>query len=164
MKRKRRQLIAVVVGAVAVASLASWYSIYLEQTRIKGFTFGNELLQIQEELDEIQREFETHRVESEEGRISEEDLVERTREYVSNLEGILPRYDALDPPPTFISSVDLFNLSAKSQAESARELLLWLETGDASHKIRSDELFQESFEYELTALASYNEARGASSP
>jgi len=51
-----------------------------------------------------------------------------------------------------------------TQLESDKLLKKWIETGDNSTKIRSDEIMQQSFEYETSALASYNTAKKGYTP
>src|SRR3970282_1966250 len=55
-----------------------------------------------------------------------------------------------------------FLVSAQTQLESDKQLVEWIKTGDDSARVRSDSLLQESFEYEMAALASYNLAKGQS--
>ena len=152
---------AAVAGIVAVAVA---YSYALEQTKERGFEFGNDLSLIQDDLKALQEGFETQKIILEEGDISEAGLIEYTRGYVAGLEEILQRYGALDTPAAFISSVEFFRLSTASQIDSAEEFLAWLESGDMSHLIRSDALFQESFEYELAALSHFNAAKSGRDP
>ncbi len=144
--------------------MAIGYGYYLEQVRIKGLAFGNQLQQIQESLKAAQESFESQRIILEEGDISRQDFIEYTNRHVMELEAISLQYGSLDIPGPFVPSVELFRLSTVSQADSVRELLLWLETGDVSHQIRSDELFQESFEYELAALSHFNAAKRGATP
>jgi len=75
------------------------------------------------------------------------------------MEELISRYDTLMPPGAFEASVDVFRLSSESQLESDREYLLWIQTGNDAHLIRSDALIQESFEYEAAALGEFNRAK-----
>ncbi|MEK6866240.1 MAG: hypothetical protein AABX46_02220, partial [Thermoproteota archaeon] len=63
------------------------------------------------------------------------------------------------PPKQFAPSVELFKLSTQTQLDSDKEFIEWIKTGNDSHKIRSDSLIQESFEYEMTALGEFNAAK-----
>ncbi len=147
------------MAAAAVIALAASYSYTLEQTRMRGFAFGSELEQIQSDLKSIHDEFESKKTIMAEGDITREELAESARDHMQSLQEIASRYDSLDVPRQFISSVELFRLSVASQEDSTREFMLYLETGDEAHKIRSDELFQESFEYEITALSHFSAAK-----
>ena len=80
------------------------------------------------------------------------------------MEELISRYDALDPPDVFSSSVELFKLSTQSQLESDKEIIRWIQSGDMDAKIRSDSLMEESFGYEMEALAKFNAAKAGINP
>ena len=80
------------------------------------------------------------------------------------MEELESRYDALDPPEVFASSVELFKLSAQSQLESDKEVIRWIQSGDMDAKIRSDSLMEESFVYEMAALAKFNAVKAGIDP
>jgi len=65
----------------------------------------------------------------------------------------------LKPPELFIPSVQLFRLSTQTQLESDKYLREWIQTDDNSTRSKSDELLQQSFQYEMSALQSYNTAK-----
>jgi hypothetical protein len=159
LKKTKKHII--ILGAIAVILISSvvGYNYYIDQIKTKGFIFGNELKQIQDDLKDMHEEFETQKVLWEDDSdISKQDLTKYTKQHISKLEDLILRYDKLDVPAPFISSVEFFRLSTESQIESTKEFLLWLETDDTSHKIRSDELFQESFDFELIALSHFKDA------
>ena len=83
---------------------------------------------------------------------------------MSKMEKLILRYDLLTPPDSFATSVELFKLSTHSQIESDKSLIEWVKTGDENAKIRSDDLFQESFEYEMAALTKFNGAKAGIDP
>lgn len=159
MKKKQKQAIILGAAVTVIVALAALYSYTLEQTRMRGFAFGNELEQIQDDLKSIHDEFESKKTIMAEGDITREELAEFALDHIQSLQNIASRYDSLDVPRQFISSVELFRLSVESQEDSTREFILYLETGDEEHRIRSGELFQESFEYEITALSHFNTAK-----
>ena len=72
---------------------------------------------------------------------------------------IISKYDTLQIPDAFSGAVKLFKLSTESQLESDIHLINWIEFDDESEKIRSNELLQQSFEYELGGLTLYNDAK-----
>ena len=84
--------------------------------------------------------------------------------HFEGMEELIQRYDKLSPPEPFESSVDLFKLSAQSQLGRDRQIALWIQTGDESYNIRADELHQESFAYELAALADFKSAQSGTGP
>ena len=72
---------------------------------------------------------------------------------------IISKYDALNAPELFESSVELLKLSSETQLSSDSEYIKWIETGDESAKVRSDTQFQESVEYELQGLVEFYSAK-----
>ena len=156
--------IAIVAAVAVVAAAGVAYNLSQEQARERGFIFGNDLQRIQDDLKALQEGFETQRIILAEGDTTEEEFIEYTGSYIEDLQRTLQRYEDLDTPAAFVSSVEFFRLSTEAQIQSAQEFLLWLESGDSSHRIRSDGLFQEAFEYELAALAHFNAAKGERNP
>ena len=75
------------------------------------------------------------------------------------MEGILEKYNKLMPPDAFVYSGKLFRMSTDSQLESDKHLIKWIEYEDGAEKIRSEELLQQSFEYEMAALSLFDEAK-----
>ena len=159
MSQKKRQNVILGIIAIAIIGLVITYYYSAEQTRIKGFTFGNNLQRIQEDLKKIQTNFQTEIILWKEGDISKDEFLEYSDTHISKMEELVSRYDALDPPEVFSSSVELFKLSTQSQFESDKEVIRWIQSGDIDAKIRSDSLMQESFGYEMAALAKFNDAK-----
>ncbi len=140
------------------------YNYVADQNKVKGNIFGNELQQIQDDLKKLQTEFDSKMIQLEEGDLTKEEFLEYSKNHVSELEKIVPRYSELLPPESFSTSVELFRLSTESQLESDREFIKWIETEDESHKVRSDSLIQEAFQYELAALAEYKAVQQGTKP
>lgn len=164
MSRKKRQNIILRIIAIVVIGLVIVYYYSAEQTRIKGFTFGNNLQRIQEDLKKIQTDFQSEITVLEDGDISKDEFLEYSDMYISKMEELVSRYDALDPPQVFSSSVELFKLSTQSQLESDKEIIRWIQSGDMDAKIRSDSLMEESFGYEMAALAKFNAVKAGIDP
>ena len=95
----------------------------------------------------------------EEDSISKADILQISESHIVKMNEIITKYADLQIPDTFSGAVKLFKLSTESQLESDIHLINWIEFGDQSEKIRSDELLQQSFEYELAGLKSYNDAK-----
>lgn len=159
MKKKQKQNIVLAVIALVIIVGIIAYNYYIDQIKIKGFNFGNKILQIQNDLKKMQDDYESKIIQWTEGDLSKEELLEYSQIYISGLEGLITRYDKLTPPVPFIASVELFKLSTETQLESYGEYIKWIETQDSSFKIRSNLLLQESFEYELAALAKFKNAQ-----
>ncbi len=164
MSRKKRQNIILGIIAVGAIGLVIAYYYSAEQTRIKGFTFGNNLQRIQEDLKKIQTDFQSEITVLEEGEISKDEFLSYSEMHILKMDELVSRYDVLDPPQIFSSSVELFKLSTQSQLESDKEIILWIQSGDLDAKIRSDSLLEESFGYEMAALAKFNAAKTGINP
>ncbi len=140
------------------------YNYSAEQTRIKGFNFGNNLQVIQEDLKKIETDFQSEITLFQEGETSLVDFLEYSDMHISKIEELILRYDYLETPNAFTSSVDLFKLSSQSQLEADKETIQWIKNNDEGAKIRSDSLFQDAFEFELAALAKFNAAKAGIVP
>jgi hypothetical protein len=164
LSRKKRQNIILGIITIAIIGIVIAYYYSAEQTRIKGFTFGNNLQRIQEDLKKIQTDFQSETTVWEDGDISKDEFSEYSDAHISKMEELVSRYDTLDPPEGFSSSVELFKLSTQSQLESDKEIIRWIQSGDIDAKIRSDSLMEESFGYEMAALAKFNDAKTGIDP
>ena len=160
---KKGTYIAIVVGAIIIVLVVA-FNYYLDQAKISGERFGNSLQQIQKDLKNQVSDYESKIRMWQDGDLTKQEILQISENHLIGLENILSRYDALLPPQAFVPSLKLFKLSTQSQLESDRLLKEWIETGDSSTKIRSDEILQQSFEYETSALASYNMAKKGISP
>ncbi len=164
MKKKKKQSIALVTIATIIIVGIVAYNYHIDQNKVKGFNFGNELQQIQDDLKKLQNEFDSKMIQLDEGEMTKEEFLEYSKNHLSELKKIIPKYSELLPPEPFIPSVELFRLSTESQLESDKEFIKWVETDEESHKIRSDSLIQEAFQYELAALAEYKAVQQGSKP
>lgn len=135
------------------------YNYSAEQTKQKGFKFGNELALIQQDVTELQVKFYSEKTKWNEGDISKEELLKYYEEHLDRFEQIIYRYDELETPELFKSSVELFKISSETQLESDLEFIRWITTGDESSKIRSDSQIQEAYEYENLGLVEFQSAK-----
>ena len=159
MKKSKKQNIIIVTIAVIIIGAIAGYNYSVEQTKQKGLRFGNELQQIQEEVKQLQTEFNSKITQWEEGDLSQQELSEYSKNHIEKLQKVILKYDDLIPPKQFAPSVELFKLSTQTQLDSDKEFIEWVKTSDDSHNIRSDSLLQESFEYEMMALGEFNAAK-----
>ncbi|HXW03186.1 MAG TPA: hypothetical protein VD651_02865, partial [Nitrosarchaeum sp.] len=67
MKKKQKQNIALAAIAAIVISGIIVYNYYADQNKVRGFNFGNELQQIQDDLKKLQNEFDSKMIQFEEG-------------------------------------------------------------------------------------------------
>ena len=150
-------VIAIIAGIVS-------YNYSAEQTRQKGFVFGNDLEKIQTDVKELQTQFYSKKTQWEEGTITQEELFVHYEKHVEKFKGIMSHYDKLAPPESFQSAVDLLKLSSQTQLDSDVQYIEWMKTGDESYKIRSDSQYQESLEYEMSGLVEYYSAKTGMQP
>ncbi|MCE2508537.1 MAG: hypothetical protein J4G04_04455 [Nitrosopumilaceae archaeon] len=156
--------ILILAGAVAIAAAIGWYQYEVEQTRQRGFMFGNDLQKIQDDVKSLQNGFYASIEAWDEGSIDKERLLKELGGHLAEFEDILARYDSLEPPEGFAGAVNLFRLSSQSQMESDRNYIEWLASGDQAYKTRSDLQLEESFDLEMAALAEFNLARDGPAP
>jgi len=159
LKKSKKQNIIIVSIAIIIVGAIAGYNYSYEQTRQKGLKFGNELLQIQEDVKQFQIEFHSKITQFEEGDLTQQELSEYSKAHIEKMQSVILKYDDLIPPKQFASSVELFKLSTQAQLDSDEELIKGIKTGDGSYNIRSDSLLQESFEYEMMALGEFNAAK-----
>ena len=164
MKKTKKQNIALGLTAILIIGILLAYSYFQEQAGIKGFNFGKELQQIQQQVKKLQNEFESKVNQWKEGDLTKEEFLEYSHTHLEQFEELSAEYDDLTAPESFVSAVKLFKLSTEVQLESDKEYIKWIETGDESFKIRSDSLFQESFEFEIEALSQYKVAQQGLEP
>ena len=156
--------IILVIGAVVAIGTVIGLFYSADQTKLAGKSFGIELKRIQDELKITQERFESDYQIFREGGIMLPDFLGSGKLQIEKLEELLSRYDSLSPPPGFESSVELFKLSTESQIESYKQTIKWLEDNDEPARIRSNELLQEAFNYEMAALSEYNAAKAGVNP
>jgi len=159
LKKSKKQNVIIVSIAIIIVGGIAGYNYSVDQTKQKGLKFGNELQQIQEEVKQLQIEFNSKIIQWKEGDMSQQELSEYSKNHIEKLQNVISKYDDLIPPKQFAPSVELFELSTQTQLDSDKEFIEWIKTSDDSHKIRSDSLIQESFEYEMTALGEFNAAK-----
>ncbi len=159
MKKAKKQNIIILSIAIIIIGAIVAYNYSADQTKQKGFRFGNELQQIQEEVKQLQIEFSSKITQWKEGDLTQQELLEQSKTHIEKMQNVISKYDDLIPPKQFAPSVELFKLSTQTQLDSDKEFIEWIETKDNSHNIRSDSLLQESFEYETNALGEFNAAK-----
>lgn len=159
MKKNKIQNITIVTIAVLVIGLIISYNYSADQTKQKGFQFGNELAQIQQEVTELQIKFYSEKTKWDEGDISKEVLLKYYQEHIDKFEEIILKYDKLSTPELFESAVELFKMSSETQLKSDIEYIKWITSGDELAKIRSDTHIQEAYEYENLGLIEFQLAK-----
>jgi len=150
--------IAISAGVVII-SLVIVLNYNLDQVKISGQKFGDNLAQIQSDLKDETANYDVKVTQYQKGNISKDEMLQISDKHLMILNDILTKYNTLKPPEPFVPSLALFKLSTQSQIESDKFLKEWIQTGDNSTKLRSDELLGRSFEYETRALDSFNKAK-----
>lgn len=148
-----------IAGGIGIIALAIFFTYSADQAKNRGQYYGDSLKLIQEELKQTQTEFYSKKTMLDEHTITSEDFAAFGKTHIQKMNEILAKYDMLSPPEAFVKSTQLFKASTQKQIESDESLIEWIVTNDTSHKIRSDLLLQESFENEMAALASFNQAK-----
>jgi hypothetical protein len=159
---KVRMQIAIGLG-IAVIAIVVLVNYYLDQTQISGQRFGDQLAQIQLDLKNETQNLDSHLTQYKAGQISKEQMLNITDIHLIAMQNILPRYDQLKAPELFAPSLELFKLSTETQIESDKTLREWIVTGDNATYSKSDQLLQQSYQYEMHALQSYESAKSKGS-
>lgn len=139
--------------------IAIFFAYSADQAKIRGQNFGNSLQMIQDEMRQLQDEFYSKKAMMDEKIITKDEFLLFSQTHLENMNGVLQKYDQLNPPDAFSTSVRLFKMSTEKQLESDQYLIQWIENGDEADKVRSDILLQESFADEMAGLASYSKAK-----
>lgn len=164
LKKKKKQNIVILAVVISIIIGIIGYNYSAEQTRQKGFQFGNELEQIQTDVKELQTQFYSKKTQWEEGSITKDELFQHYEKHIEKFEEIISLYDKLVPPKSFQSAVDLLKLSSQTQLDSDVQYIKWMETGEVHFKVRSDSQYQEALEYEMSGLVEYYSAKAGIQP
>ena len=168
MRRKKApgksHTMPIAIGSgVAIVIIVILVNYYLDQTTISGQRFGDQLAQIQSDLKNETQGFDQHLTQYKNGQISKDQMLKITDEHILAVKNILPRYEDLKAPELFKPSLQLFKLSTQTQIESDETLREWIVTGNNATSAKSDQLLQQSFQYEMNALQSYETAKSSGS-
>ena len=139
--------------------ISIYYFYSADQAKIRGFTFGNEIQMLQQEIHDEQSRFISSISKWEENAISDREMIRIGEEHIETFNKLLKEYDNLQPPDSFAKSVKLFKLSLEYQIESHEHRLEWIKSGDELELVRFQELTQLSFEAEQAGLKSFNDAK-----
>lgn len=158
---KRKMQIAIIAGAIIIGGVII-LNYNLDQAKISGQSFGSSLAQIQNDLKNETADYDAKITQYQNGNITKQDILQISDTHISVLNETLSKYDKLKPPEPFAPSLELFRLSTQAQLDSDKLFKQWIETGDNSTKVRSDQLLGQSFDYETRALDSFNKAKSNS--
>jgi hypothetical protein len=158
---KRKMRMAIVVGAIIIVGVII-LNYNLDQAKISGQSFGDSLAQIQNDLKNETANYDAKIALYQNGNITKQDMLQISDSHIAVLNETLLKYNKLKPPEPFAPSLELFRLSTQTQLDSDKLLKQWIQTGDNSTKVRSDQLLEQSFYYETRALDSFNKAKTSS--
>jgi hypothetical protein len=148
---------AIIAGAIIIG-VAIMLKYNLDQTTISGHSFGDGLAQIQNDLKNETVDYYAKIALYQNGSMTKQDILQISDTHLAVLNDTLSKYNKLKPPEPFAPSLELFKLSTQAQFDSDKLLKEWIQTGDNSTKIRSQQLLIQSLDYETRALDSFNKA------
>ena len=154
---------AITVGVIIIG-MSIFFVYSSDQAKERGKAFGKTLEFIQEDLRKLTHSFDSKVSMFKNGDISKEEFLEFAEKHEHEMEKTILRYDNLQIPQPFVPAVELFKLSAETQLQSDKYMTEWVRTGDDTAHIRSDQLLQQSFEYEMAALSEFKSVQGQPNP
>jgi len=163
-KKKQTTVYAAIAIGVIIIALSIFFVYSNDQAKERGKAFGKALEFIQDDLRKLTHSFDSKVSMFKQGYIDKEIFLEFAEKHEREMEKIILRYDNLQIPQTFVSSVELFKLSSETQLESDHYMIEWVRTGEDTAHIRSDSLLQQSIDYELAALTKYELAKRQTNP
>ena len=158
-KKKSSSKFLSILIVVILIGISIYYFYSADQAKIRGFTFGNEIQTLQQEIHDEQSKFISSISKWEENAISDSEMIRVGEEHIEVFNKLLKEYDNLQPPDSFARSVKLFKLSLEYQIESHEHRVEWVKSGDELELVRFQELTQLSFEAEQAGLKSFNDAK-----
>ena len=163
-KKKQTTVYAAIAVGVIIVALSIFFVYSNDQAKERGKAFGKALEFIQDDLRKLTHSFDSKVSMFKQGDIDKEIFLEFAEKHEREMEKIILRYDNLQIPQSFVSSVELFKLSAETQLESDHYMIEWVRTDEDSAHVRSDSLLQQSIDYELAALTKYELAKRQTNP
>ena len=155
---------AVITVGVIIIALSIFFVYSSDQAKERGKAFGKAVEFVQDDLRKLTHSFDSKVSTFKKGDINKEKFLEFAEKHEHEMEKIVLRYDNLQIPQPFVPAIELFKLSAETQLESDKHMIEWIRTGDDTAHVRSDQLLQQSFEYEMAALSEFKSAQGKTNP
>jgi len=129
-KKKQTTMYAAIAIGVIIIALSIFFVYSNDQAKERGKAFGKALEFIQDDLRKLTHSFDSKVSMFKQGDIYKEIFSEFAEKHQHEMEKIILRYDNLQIPQSFVSSVELFKLSAETQLESDNYMIEWVMTGD----------------------------------
>jgi len=154
---------AIVVGVIIIG-MAIFFVYSSEQAKMRGHAFGKAIEFLQEDLRKQTHVFDSKVSMFKRGDINNNEFLEFAKNHENEMKKIILRYDNLQIPKPFMSSMELFKLSAETQFEADKYVIEWIRTGDETAQIRSESFYYQSLQYEQAALLEFNLIQRQSNP
>ena len=129
---------AVISVGVIIIALSIFFVYSSDQAKERGKAFGKAIEFVHDDLRKQTHSFDSKVSMFKQGDISKSEFLEFTEKHEREMEKIILRYDNLDVPQkryeiekkwySFVSSVELFKLSAETQLESDHYMIEWVRT------------------------------------
>ena len=155
---------AVISVGVIIIALSIFFVYSSDQAKERGKAFGKAIEFVQDDLRKQTHSFDSKVSMFKQGNMSKDEFLKFGDSHVIEMLKIILRYDNLQIPQPFVSAVELFKLSAETQLESDKYMIEWINTGDDTAQIRSDQLLHQSFVYEQSALLEFNLVQRQANP
>jgi uncharacterized membrane protein YvbJ len=163
-KKKRSVMYAAIVVGVIIIGMAIFFVYSSEQAKMRGHAFGKAIEFLQEDLRKQTHVFDSKVSMFKRGDINNNEFLEFAKNHENEMKKIILRYDNLQIPKPFMSSMELFKLSAETQFEADKYVIEWIRTGDETAQIRSESFYYQSLQYEQAALLEFNLIQRQSNP
>ena len=154
---------AIVVGVIIIG-MAIFFVYSSEQAKMSGQAFGKAIEFLQEDLRKQTHVFDSKVSMFKRGDINNNEFLEFAKNHENEMKKIILRYDNLQIPKPFMSSMELFKLSAETQFEADKYVIEWIRTGDETAQIRSESFYYQSLQYEQAALLEFNLVQSSTNP
>ena len=135
-KKRRSATYAAIAVGVIIIKLSIFFVYSNEQAKMRGEAFSKAIEFVQEDLRKTYHLFDSKVSMFNQGNITKDDFLKFAENHKLEMEKIIIRYDNLQIPQSFVSSVELFKLSAETQLESDNYMIEWVMTGDETAHIR----------------------------
>jgi len=163
-KKKQTTLYAAIAIGVIIIALSIFFVYSNDQAKERGKAFGKALEFIQDDLRKLTHSFDSKVSMFKQGDIGKDMFLEFAEKHEREMGKIILRYDNLQIPQQFVPAVELFKLSAETEFEANKYVIEWIRTGDVTAQIRSDSLYQQSLQYEQSALSKFKLVQGQTNP
>jgi hypothetical protein len=154
-RSNQKLVIVAVVGVIAAAIGIN--AIFVTQAS----SSDRYVIQLQEISDQsrvVTQNYENSIGKWKDGLIGNAEMLQITDNNLEQLQSLLSRLKALEPPEKFREGHEMSVLSLEYELQSNKHMRSYVETGDQAEYEKSTELFQLAFNYESEAFAAFAKA------